>query len=749
MRLHSLAPAFAGLLFASTPALGSENETEAATRIGRAAPTVEAPAIDGRLDEDVWASAEPLTNFVQAEPFEGQPATERTEVRILFDEDAIYVGAMLYDSDPEGIIATDARRDSGLEDSDSFRIVFDTYHDLQNGFVFGTTPAGLEYDGQLSNAGGGGGGGGGGPQMRARTGSGGGFNVNWDASWTVATAVTDEGWAAEFAIPLRTLRYGTSPQTWGINFHRNIRRKREEDYWSPVARIYNLYRLSSAGELHGLQLPSPRNLKVTPYALAAAGRDFASEAEAQANADFGADAKVGITPSLNLDLTVNTDFAQVEVDDQQINLTRFNLFFPEKRPFFLENAGNFSMGRGSSVDLFFSRRIGIGPGGVPVPILGGARLSGKAGSYNLGFLNMQTQEVAGVVAANNFTVMSLSREFGERSSLGGMFVNRMGTGSAATEDDWNRTWGVDGRLGIGETLTFSGFAARTETPGYELLDGSEYAYSARGEYFRRDLRLWWGMTEVAANFNPEVGFLRRNAYRNYDYGYFGYYRPEFLQKLPIALRELRPHVTYSGFRTLDGFLETSRLHVDSHVDFENGYYFSPAFNRITEGLQEPFEIREGIVIPPGTYTHWQLGWRWNTNRSDPLSYSGALDYGGFLSGDQRSVDTTLNYRWGTRLITSVAWLYNDIRLAEGSFVANLGQLRAAFNITPLIYLQALLQYNDDADVWSSNVRFNWLNTAGTGLFIVYNDTEGLGNTLIGPQNRSLTVKYTRQFDIFR
>ena len=516
-----------------------------------------------------------------------------------------------------------------------------------------------------------------------------------------------------------------------------------------MARIYDLYRLSSAGELHGLELQSPRNLKITPYALGAAGRDYAAEVDTQTNTDFGVDAKVGLTPALNVDLTYNTDFAQVEVDDQQINLTRFNLFFPEKRPFFLENAGNFSMGRGSSVDLFFSRRIGIGPGGVPVPILGGARLSGKAGDYNLGFLNMQTQEVAGVLAANNFTVMSLSREFGQRSSLGTMFVNRMGTGGAASEDDWNRTWGVDGRLGIGEALTFSGFAARTETPGYELLDGEEYAYSARGEYFRRDLRLWFGMTEVAANFNPEVGFLRRRAFRNYDYGYFGYYRPEFLQKMPVPLRELRPHITYSGFRTLDGFLETSRLHVDSHIDFENGAHLSPATNRVVEGLQEPFEIREGIVVPPGTYEHWQLGWRWNTNRAAPFSYSGALDYGGFLSGNQRSVDTTVNYRWGTRLITSVAWLHNDIELAEGSFVANLGQVRAAVNFTPLIYLQALLQYNDDADVWSSNVRFNWLNTAGTGLFIVYNDTEGLGNVLIGPQNRSLTVKYTRQFDILR
>ena len=749
---YPVLPLFAlgALLLAAGSGTGAEDESASGVRIGRASPTVEAPAIDGRLDEDVWAAAEALTDFIQADPFEGQPATERTEVRILFDDDAVYIGAMLYDSDPDGIIASDARRDSGLTDSDSFRVVFDTYHDLQNGFVFGTTPAGLEYDGQLSNAGGGSGGGGGGPGMRrAGTGSGGGFNVNWDASWRVATAMTDEGWSAEFAIPLRTLRYAGSPQTWGINFHRNIRRKREDDYWSPVSRIYDLYRLSSAGELHGLELRSPRNFKITPYALGAAGRDYAVEVETNTNTDFGVDAKVGLTPSLNVDLTYNTDFAQVEVDDQQINLTRFNLFFPEKRPFFLENAGNFSMGQGSSVDLFFSRRIGIGPGGVPVPILGGARLSGKAGDYNLGFLNMQTQEVAGAVAANNYTVMSLSREFGQRSSLGTMFVNRMGTGSSALDDDWNRTWGVEGRLGIGEALTFTGFAARTETPGYELLDGGEYAYMGRGEYFRRDLRLWFGMTEVAANFNPEVGFLRRNAYRNYDYGYFGYYRPAFLKRFPIPLRELRPHVTYTGFRTLDGFLETSRLHVDSHIDFENGAHLSPAMNRVVEGLQEPFEIREGIVVPPGAYEHWQLGWRWNTNRAAPFSYSGALDYGGFLSGNQRSVDTTINYRWGTRLITSVAWLHNDIELAEGSFIANLTQVRMALNFTPLIYLQALVQYNDDSDVWSSNVRLNWLNTAGTGLFIVYNDTEGLGNVLIGPQNRSLTVKYTRQFDILR
>ena len=739
----------AGVPLGASPVTGAEDETTAAgVRIGRAFSTVEAPAIDGRLDEDVWAAAEPLTDFIQAEPFEGQPATERTEVRILFDDDAVYIGARLYDSDPSGIIATDARRDSGLDDTDSFRVIFDTYHDLQNGFVFGTTPAGLEYDGQVSNAGGGGGFGGGGPQLRrAGTGSGGGFNLNWDASWTVATHIDGEGWSAEFAIPLGTLRYADSPQTWGLNFQRNIRRKREEAYWSPIQRIYNLYRLSSAGELHGLELRTPRNVQITPYALGAGGQDYSVEADWHTQYDFGADAKVGLTPSLNVDLTWNTDFAQVEVDEQQINLSRFNLFFPEKRPFFLENAGNFSMGAPGSVDLFFSRRIGIGPGGVPVPILGGARLSGKAGDYNLGFLNMQTEEVAGVVSANNFTVASLSREFGERSSLGAMLVNRMGTGAAALDDDWNRTWGVDGQLGIGEALTFSGFAARTQTPGYEALEGGQYAYRARGEYFTNRIRLWLGMTEVQANFNPEAGFLRRKAYRGLDYGWFGYYRPKIFQGLPFAFRELRPHITYNGFRTLGGFLETSRLHVDNHFDFENGWYFSPAFNRITEGLEQPFEIREGIVVPPGTYAHWQAGWRWNTNTADVLSYSGGIDYGGFLSGEQRTLDTTVNLRWGTRLVTAISWLYNDIELAEGSFVANLGQFRAALNFTPLIYLQTLFQYNDDADVWSSNIRFNWLNTAGTGLFIVYNDTEGLGNTLIGPQNRSLTVKYTRLFDL--
>jgi hypothetical protein len=728
-------------MFASS----SEASPSTTTRVAEATEAQEAPVIDGVVDESIWATAQIISDFVQAEPNEGQPATEKTEVRMLYDKTHLYLGVICHDSDPAGIIVTDSRRDSSLDDTDSFRVIFDTYLDRQNGFLFGTNPAGIEYDGQVTNEGEGGGPGAGGAGAgfrRTQSGSGGGFNLNWDASFVVRSHVGDFGWSAEFAIPLRTLRYESAkPQVWGLNFQRNIRRKREEAYWSPVSRIYSLNRLSSAGELRGLELETPRNFKVTPYALGSSERDYVTADENDLDGELGVDAKFGVTPSLNLDLTYNTDFAQVEVDEQQVNLTRFNLFFPEKRPFFLENAGNFAMGQNQSVELFFSRRIGIGPSGEIVPILGGARMSGKAGQYNLGVLNMQTDEVVGVTAANNYTVASLSRELPNRSSIGALFVNRLATGDLAGEDDWNRTYGFDGKLGIGDPFTLSGFAARTDTPG---LEGREHALNLRGEYQKRQGRVWLGVTEVGNSFNPEVGFLTRDDYRNLETGFFLNIRNDV-----SWLRELRPHITYSGFWDFDGFKETARLHFDSHVDFENGAFFSPAFNRTVEGLTEPFEIYPGIVVPPGAYSNWEAAWRWNTNLARPLSYEGGLDYGGFLSGDRRGYENTVNFRYKSKVITSLTWRYNDIDLLEGSFVTNLGQFKASYNFTSFIYLQALVQYNDRVDAWSSNVRFSWLNTAGTGLFLVYNDTEGLGDLLIGPQNRSFIVKYTHQFDILR
>jgi hypothetical protein len=397
-------------------------------------------------------------------------------VRIVYTADTLYFGVICYTEDAGTIIAADSRRDSDLTETDSFQIVLDTYLDRQNGFVFGTNPAGVEYDGQVTSEGQGSGrfgGGGGRPgNNRQQGGSGGGFNLNWDGAWQVVTSVTDIGWTAEIAIPFRTLRYPLNDvQDWGINFQRNIRAQNEQAYWSPLPRQYNINRISLAGVLQGIEVPPQRNLQLTPYLL---GQSLTRTEDQRTirTGDFGADLKYSVTPSMTLDLTYNTDFAQVEVDDQQVNLDRFNLFFPEKRPFFLENAGIFSVGRPGQVDIFFSRRIGLSADGAQVPILGGGRLSGKVGSNtNVGFLNMQTAAVGSTgTPRQNFTVGRVRQDLANRSSVGAMFVNRQANGelagTAVAGDDYNRTFAVDGRLGIGEGGDISGFAASTDTsPG--------------------------------------------------------------------------------------------------------------------------------------------------------------------------------------------------------------------------------------------------------------------------------------------
>ena len=405
-----------------------------------AEPITGAPTIDGQvLDDPVWTAIEPVTGFTQTTPNEGQPASERTEVRIAYSADTLYFGVVCYDGDPSTIIVSDSRRDSPLSETDSFLIILDTYRDQQNGFVFGTNPSGLEYDGQVTNEGqgtggfvGGGRGGGGGRQQR---GTGRGFNLNWDGSWEVRTQVSDIGWSAEFAVPFRTLRYSSGEsQTWGLNFQRNIRRRNETAFWSALPRQYTLYRLSLAGQLTGLQLPPQRNLKIMPYVLGdAVSNEF--DGNDVLLGDTGIDLKYSLTPSLTLDATYNTDFAQVEVDDQQVNLNRFNLFFPEKRPFFLENAGLFGVGNTGSAELFFSRRIGIGPDGQVIPILGGGRLSGQVGgNLNVGLLSMQTQEVEGVAPSNNFTVARVRKDLRNRSNVGAIFVSRQASGDLAGTD---------------------------------------------------------------------------------------------------------------------------------------------------------------------------------------------------------------------------------------------------------------------------------------------------------------------------
>jgi hypothetical protein len=690
--------------------------------VSAASRVTDAPMIDGALDERVWQDVTPLTRFVQAEPFEGQPASENTEVRILYDDEAIYVGVVLHDRDPLLIVTTDTRRDAELDEMDSFVMIFDTFRDRQNGFVFGTNAAGIQYDAQVRDQG--------------------EEEDSWDGSWDVRTSTNAANWVAEFRIPLRTLRYGPAPQTWGVNFFRNIQRTRERAYWSALPREHELGRLSSAGELRGLELKTPRNFKLLPYVVGAANREFTAGARTDGDYDIGFDAKYGITPSSNLDVTVNTDFAQVEVDDEQINLTRFNLRFPEKRPFFLENSGLFTVGKDEEIDLFFSRRIGLDEDGMLVPIDAGARFTGKVNGVNVGVLNMQTDEI-GLNPGNNFSVVRVSRELRNRSGIGAMFVNRSATGDLAQSGDWNRTYGLDGRLGIGEAFTMAAFAARTETPG---LRGRDFAYNVDSEYDDGTHRAGFEYGRTGEAFNPEVGFLEKEGgYRRFHVRYHETMRQQKIRDW--GFREWQPHVQYTRFDYLDGGLQNAELHLDNHWDWENGNRIDTAMNGTWEGFREPFEISPGVIVPVGE--HGGLRFRLNSNTDQRKWISAEFEWeaGTFLTGTQNSPSLEVTIRDGGRFSVDTNWTYRSISLPEGAFHTNLGNMRVTYNFTPSVFIQSLVQYNDRTDRWSANLRFHVLETAGTGLFVVYNNTESLEG--LGPINRAFIVKYVRQFDLLR
>ena len=447
--------------------------------------------------------------------------------------------------------------------------------------------------------------------------------------------------------------------------------------------------------------------------------------------DVGVDLKYAVTPSLTLDLTHHTDFAQVEVDRQWINLDRFSLFFPEKRPFFLENAGVFSLSNvrqvaGSNLaqtELFFSRRIGIGPDGREVPILGGARISGKVSdAVSIGVLNMQTDAVGGVSPGNNFTVARAYRDCPNSSQIGALFVNRQATGELAGADDYNRTYAVDGRLGLGQNGQIAGFIACTSTPG---LDGDDHAYNAAWDCNSETCRFTLGYVEVADNFNPEVGFLRRRGFRNIDSGFSYITRPTNFLKL----QQVRPHATFNRFWNFDGLQESSFLHLDNDLEFNDSSLIKTAWNITGEGVTTAFEIAEGVVVPVGSYDHNEAQLSYESNRGAPFSVGIRARIGGFFGGDRATVGPTLSVRTGDTFNGSLQWSRNDVNLPGGHFIANLTSAQVAYNFSPRRFIQALVQYNDSADLWSANLRLGLLGQANTGLFIVYNDTRGLHDTI--------------------
>ena len=695
------------------------------------------PTIDGNiLSEAIWEQVPAITDLKQIKPNYNQPASEETAIRVAYTQKTLYIAVICYDKTPDQIVVSDSRRDGDLSDEDSFLFILDTYNDQQNGFLFGTNANGMEYDAQIDNEGEGNF-----SANRQQGGVVGGTNINWDASWEVKTETGDYGWSAEFAIPLRSIRFNSgTDKISGINFQRSISKRSETAFWANLPLGFDIKRLSLAGKMTGIELKSPKNLKVIPYVLSQAILDNTSQKNISATADIGGDIKYSLTPGLTLDLTYNTDFAQVEVDEQQVNLDRFNLFFPEKRPFFLENAGQFSVGSPGEVDLFFSRRIGIGERGSIVPIIGGSRVSGKIGQTNVGLLSMFTDEIdseGGLdLVKNNYSVARVNHDFAKsRSSLGGIFVNRNGIGIS---EDYNRVFAMDGRLGLGKKAQVTGYLSKSSTPG---IDNRDHAFNILGVYNWNGWNLRAGYTEVGENFNPEVGFLLRSAFKKPEFLIFKQWRPKNTGKF----LEVRPHISYRGYWNFNNTQETGFLHVDNHWVWESGFEVHTGINFTKETVLEAFPISQ-VTVDPGVYDHQEFQFVLFTNSNNKLAYRTRTVIGGYFGGNRISSNNTTGLRLGDKFNAEANLNYNRLNLPNGSTDVVITGGRLAYSFTPRMFLQSLVQYNNVSRITSVNARFGLLRNANTGLFVVVNiiKDNDFNDRL---NNQNITIKYSHQFDL--
>ena len=694
------------------------------------------PIIDGNVINDkIWNSIFPITSMTQVTPNFGEPSSEKTEIRLAYTDRNLYVSVVGFDSDPSKIVVSDSKRDADLNDEDSFLFILDTYNDFQNGFLFGTNSDGMQYDAQIDNEGIGNFN----PNSRQKGGTLGGTNVNWDASWEVKTIKGDFGWSAEFSIPLSSLRFLPGEnKTWGLNFQRNISKNSETSFWASLPLGFDIKRVSISGKLKGLDLKSPKNLKIIPYAIGNASyQKLDNQTDVSVDLDAGFDIKYSLTPGLTLDLTYNTDFAQVEVDEQQVNLDRFNLFFPEKRAFFLENAGQFSVGSPGEVDLFFSRRIGIGDEGQVVPIKGGGRISGKIGQTNVGILNMVTDEISDQnIYENNFSVARVNHDFNNsRSSLGVVYVGKNEMGDS--NKHYNNVYAIDGKLGLGKKADITGFFSKSDSPG---IDSSDHSFKLIANYNWDGWRINAGYTEVGEGFNPEVGFLMRSAFK----------KPEFIVFKQIRLKdfgpllEVRPHIAHRSYFDFQDRLVSSWTHIDNHWVWPSGFEIHTGVNITSEGVFDAFKISD-VEIPSGEYYHNELQLYIKSNPNTALSFTSRTVIGGYYGGDRFLFSNNLKYRIGNKFNSTLNLDYTKLNLENGDINALITGLRLSYSFSPKMYLQSLIQYNNVTNVTSVNTRFGMLQTANSGLFIVINfikDSDWFDYI----NNRSISVKYSYQFD---
>ncbi len=667
--------------------------------------------VDGRLDEPAWRRAEVGTNFRQREPREGAPASERTEFSIAYTPTTLYVALRAFDRAPGRIIAKEMERDAELASDDSFVLVFDTFLDGRNSFAFATNPNGARHDALITDEG--------------RD-----VNEEWDGVWSVKARRTTDGWTAEIGIPFATLRFDPALDRWGLNVQRLIRRKSEEVNWAYLPRSAlpittsgvsheAAYRVSLAGALTGLAgLRRSRSLDVKPY-LIGSGSEAPPSRTSTTDLDGGLDVKWGLSKSMALDLTYNTDFAEVEVDDLQVNLTRFSLFFPEKRDFFLENAGIFEFGPPQRVPwlpslmkAFFSRRIGL-DGGETVPIEAGGRLTGRLGEWNFGVLGIGTgaADTGGRHAAKTgFAVARVKRNIGERSSVGAIFTQRDPAAAGAES-----LYGFDIELKPTQLLQLNGYWSRSERPG---IDGDDASFGAGVGYQGSTLTTSLDFIESQRNFDPGVGFLLRENFRLFN--------PRFIWQPRIERGGIRSWYAEGAHRRFerssDGRLESEETVVyPLGMVLKSNDFLEFGAIRTKERLFAPFEIYPGVVIPPGLFEFddWELLMLTDASRS--VNLRSFNNWGEFYEGDWISLRQTVGLRLSRLVRASTTWSHHDVELPQGAFEINLWSQDVDLSFTPDLRLNMIAQYNDAAEDLGINVRFHWIYRPGADIFLVYNE----------------------------
>lgn len=692
---------------------------------------VEVPLrIDGQLDEPLYTSVSPITDFIQTEPQPGAPATEKTEIWVSFDRNNVYVSARAWESHPERVVANEMRRDSStIFQNDDIAFSFDTFYDRRNDYVFNINPIGGRMDGQDMN-------------------EGSIHNGDWNPVWKVTTGKFEGGWTVEAAIPFKSLRYqsGTA-QVWSFQVRRNNRWKNEISYITRIADGWGfngISQVSHSATLVGIEAPpGSRNLEIKPYAISDLTTDKTTGVNNDFHSDFGLDVKYGLSQNLTADFTYNTDFAQAEADEQQINLTRFSLFFPEKREFFLENQGLFLFG-GATTSIssrqtpimFYSRRIGL-DNGQQIPIRAGGRTTGRIGRFSVGLLDIGTKEDASFgIPAANFSVVRIKRDILRKSSIGTIFTRRS---SLLNRDGAGETYGLDGGFAFYNNLRIDTYWARTHTPGLTT-DDSSHRFQLNYNGDRYGVRL--ERLAVGSNFNPEVGYVQRKDMLNH-------YALLRFSPRPRSIQSVRKFSWQGSMNYIEdgrGHLETRALTGQFGIEFQNGDRFNINYSSNYEFLKRPFAIGPDVSLPIGGYDFRNTHVEYVFGPQRTVAGTFSIDKGTFYSGHK----TTTGYKGRVKISSQVSLepniSVNRIDLPEGSFTTNLVSSRATYTITPLMFVSGLVQYSSSTHSIGTNARFRWEYSPGSELFIVYNDTrDTLQPGFPGLQNRSLIVKINRLF----